>query len=62
MLRSMTRLDKNDLAQMNDDYFRSLEKEQLVEVAKNLHNLAVKQLENLEVNSKGSDSHVVENF
>ena len=50
----MTRLDKDDLAQMNRDYFCSLEKEQLVEVASNLHNLAVNQLEKLEVNSNNS--------
>ena len=36
----MAQLDKNDLAQMNEDYFKSLEKERLVEVAKNLHQLA----------------------
>ncbi len=33
----MTRLKKNDLIQMNRDYFQSLEKERLVEVATNLH-------------------------
>lgn len=54
MLGFMTRLDKHDLAQMNLDYFRSLEKEQLVEVANNLHQLAVNQLEKLEVNSSNS--------
>ncbi|MDJ0588783.1 MAG: hypothetical protein QNJ72_02145 [Pleurocapsa sp. MO_226.B13] len=36
----MAKLDKNDLAQMNEDYFKSLEKERLIEVAKNLHQLA----------------------
>lgn len=50
----MTRLDKDDLAQMNLDYFRSLEKEQLVEVAINLHQLAVSQLEKLEIDSSNS--------
>ena len=50
----MTRLDKHDLAQMNRDYFRSLEKEQLVEVANNLHQLAVNQFEKLEINSNNS--------
>ena len=33
----MTRLNKNDQGQMNRDYFQSLEKERLVEVATNLH-------------------------
>ncbi len=42
MLDSMTGLDKDDLAQMNEDYFKSLDKEKLVEVAKNLHQLAAK--------------------
>ena len=37
MLLIMAGLDKNDLAQMNEDYFKSLDKERLVEVAKNLH-------------------------
>ncbi len=37
MLLTMARLDKKDLAQMNEDYFQSLDKERLVEVAKNLH-------------------------
>jgi transposase len=36
----MAKLDKDDLAQMNENYFKSLEKERLVEVAKNLHQLA----------------------
>ncbi len=40
MLLIMAGLDKNDLAQMNEDYFKSLDKERLVEVAKNLHQLA----------------------
>jgi hypothetical protein len=34
---NMVQLDKNDLMQINEDYFMSLEKERLVEVAKNLH-------------------------
>ena len=33
----MAGLSKDDLAQMNRDYFQSLEKERLVEVADNLH-------------------------
>ena len=36
----MKRLDKDDLGQMNREYFQSLEKERLVEVAANLHQLA----------------------
>ncbi|MBW4572524.1 MAG: hypothetical protein KME31_32445 [Tolypothrix carrinoi HA7290-LM1] len=36
---------------MNRDYFQALDKEKLVEVALNLHSLAVKQLERLEQNS-----------
>ncbi len=50
----MNRLRKDDLAQMNKDYFDSLEKEKLVEVASNLHQLAVEQLEKLEQNSSNS--------
>ena len=50
----MNRLSKDDLAQMNKDYFDSLEKEKLVEVASNLHQLAVEQLEKLEQNSSNS--------
>ena len=42
----MARLNKADLEQMGEDYFRSLEPGRLVEVAKNLHELAVEQLEN----------------
>ncbi|WP_273039846.1 hypothetical protein [Iningainema tapete] len=41
----MQRLSKEDLAQMNEDYFKSLDKQRLVEVARNLHSLAVEQLE-----------------
>jgi hypothetical protein len=43
----MRQLDKNDLAQMNRDYFQSLEKERLVEVATYLHKLVVEQWEKL---------------
>ena len=50
----MHRLSKEDLAQMNRDYFQSLDKEKLVEVAGNLHTLAVEQLERLETNSRNS--------
>ena len=39
---------------MNRDYFQSLEKERLVEVATNLHKLAVEQWEKLQQNSKNS--------
>lgn len=50
----MARLDKNDLAQMSRDYFQSLEKEKLVEVADNLHRLAVEQWERINSNSSNS--------
>lgn len=50
----MARLDKNDLAQMSRDYFQSLEKERLVEVADNLHRLAVEQWERINSNSSNS--------
>ena len=50
----MARLNKDDLAQMNKHYFQSLEKERLVEVAANLHQLAVEQWERLEQNSRNS--------
>jgi len=39
---------------MNRDYFQSLDKQRLVEVAGNLHSLAVEQLERLEQNSENS--------
>jgi len=50
----MNRLSKEDLAQMNRDYFQSLDKEKLVEVAGNLHALAVEQIEKLDQNSSNS--------
>ena len=50
----MARLSKEDLAQMNWDYFQSFEKERLVEVANNLHLLAVEQWE--KINSDSSNS------
>ena len=50
----MNRLSKEDLAQMNRDYFQSLDKQKLVEVAGNLHQLAVEPLEKLEQNSGNS--------
>lgn len=50
----MNRLSKEDLAQMSQDYFQSLDKQKLVEVAGNLHKLAVEQLEKLEQNSSNS--------
>jgi IS1 family transposase len=50
----MNRLSKEDLAQMNRDYFQSLDKQKLVEVAGNLHSLAVEQLEKLKQNSSNS--------
>ncbi|MEH2275566.1 MAG: hypothetical protein V7K40_12460 [Nostoc sp.] len=50
----MNRLSKEDLAQMSQDYFQSLDKQKLLEVAVNLHSLAVEQLEKLEQNSSNS--------
>jgi transposase len=50
----MNRLSKDDLSQMSRDYFQSLDKEKLVEVAGNLHAFAVEQLERLEQNSSNS--------
>ena len=50
----MAQLDKDDLAQMNEDYFKSLEKERLVEVAKNLHQLATDLWEKQQQNSENS--------
>lgn len=50
----MAQLDKDDLAQMNEDYFKSLEKERLVEVAKNLHILATDLWEKEQKNSENS--------
>jgi transposase len=50
----MKRLSKEDLAQMNQGYFKSLDKQRLVEVPGNLHKLAVEQLEKLEQTSKNS--------
>jgi transposase len=50
----MARLGKADLQQMDETYFKSLEPERLVEVAKNLYELAVEQLEKLEQNSQNS--------
>ena len=50
----MARLSKEDLAQMNRDYFQSLEKERLVEVADNLYQLAVEQWEKIHSDSRNS--------
>ncbi len=50
----MAQLDKDDLAQMNEDYFKSLKKERLVEVAKNLHILATDLWEKQQRNSENS--------
>ncbi len=50
----MAKLDKDDLAQMNEDYFKSLEKERLVEVAKNLHQLATDLWEKQQQSSENS--------
>ena len=50
----MARLSKDDLRQMNRSYFQSLSKEKLVEVANNLHILAVEQWEKINSNSSNS--------
>ncbi len=50
----MARLSKDDLEQMNRDYFQSLEKVRLVEVADKLHILAVEQWEKINSNSSNS--------
>ena len=50
----MNRPRLDSLGQMNRDYFQSLDKEKLVEVAGNLHAFAVEQLERLEQNSSNS--------
>jgi transposase len=50
----MAKLNKDDLVQMDKNYFQSLTKERLVEVAANLHQLAVEQCERLEQNSSNS--------
>ncbi len=50
----MAQLDKDDLAQMNEYYFKSLEKERLIEVAKNLHQLATDLWEKQQQNSENS--------
>lgn len=50
----MANLSKEDLAQMNRSYFQSLSKERLVEVANNLHLLAVEQWEKINSNSDNS--------
>ncbi len=51
---NMAQLDKDDLAQMNEDYFKSLKNEKLVEVAKNLHQLATELWEKQQQNSENS--------
>ena len=50
----MIRPRLDSLGQMNRDYFQSLDKDKLVEVAGNLHAFAVEQLERLEQNSSNS--------
>lgn len=50
----MTNLERDDLAQMNEDYFKSLKKERLVEVAQNLHQLATDLWEKQQQNSENS--------
>ena len=53
-VKNMAQLDKDDLAQMNEDYFKSLKNERLVEVAKNLHQLATDLWEQQQKNSENS--------
>ncbi len=53
-VKNMAQLDKDDLAQMNEDYFKSLKNERLVEVAKNLHQLATELWEKQQQNSENS--------
>ncbi len=53
-VKNMAKLDKDDLAQMDENYFKSLEKERLVEVAKNLHTLATDLWEKKQENSQNS--------
>ena len=53
-VENMAQLDKDDLAQMNEDYFKSLNQERLVEVAKNLHQLATDLWEQQQQNSSNS--------
>lgn len=50
----MAQLTKDDLSQMNWDYFQSLQRERLVEVTMNLHELAVEQYERLKQDSHNS--------
>ncbi|MEM7758713.1 MAG: hypothetical protein AAF298_11385 [Cyanobacteria bacterium P01_A01_bin.40] len=50
----MAKLDKDDLTQMNENYFKSLKKERLVEVAKNLHILATDLWSKQQQNSENS--------
>ncbi len=50
----MTQLTKDDLAQMELEYFQNLDHPRLVDVAWKLRNLAVLQLERLEENSSNS--------
>lgn len=50
----MAKLDDNDLKQMNEGYFKSLNKERLIEVAQNLHQLATELWEKQQQNSENS--------
>ena len=50
----MAQLDKDDLKQMNRSYFQSLSQETLVEVADNLHQLAIELWEKQQQNSENS--------
>jgi hypothetical protein len=50
----MAQLDKDDLKQMNRSYFQSLSQERLLEVADNLHQLAIQLWEKQQQNSENS--------
>ena len=50
----MIQLTKDDLSQMNRNYFQSLEQERLVEVTVKLHQLAIEQYERLKQDSHNS--------
>ncbi len=58
----MNPLKKDELAQMNRDYFQSLEQQGLVEVAVNLHKNLIEQGERLKHNSSNKRSVRIKKF
>ena len=58
----MNPLNKDDLKQMNREYFQSLDKQQLLEVAVNLHKNAMEQQDELEQNSSHKQSSRIKKF